>query len=149
MTFSELRDAARKIGSELARRGRFKCPVMVKLGKEPKAIAAFLGCAYSGNFYTPMDLDAPSEREEKIKSLLQPAEIISDETIGAFLDGEADDAKLEEARKRQIDADLLYVLFTSGSTGMPKGVAVQHRGVIDYIDKIVDTFGLDENIVHG
>ena len=149
MTFVELREAARHIGSELARRGCFKSPVMIKMGKEPRAMAAFLGCAYSGNFYTPMDLDAPAEREEKIKSMLHPAEIISAENIEEFLHAEIDEELLEEARRKQIDADLLYVLFTSGSTGMPKGVAVQHRGVIDYIENIVETFGFDENTVHG
>ena len=48
-----------------------------------------------------------------------------------------------EKRKQQIiDTDLLYVLFTSGSTGIPKGVSITHRGVIDCMDWFVETFGI-------
>ena len=48
-----------------------------------------------------------------------------------------------------IDEDLLYVLFTSGSTGIPKGVTICHRSVIDYIDWVVDEFGITEKDVFG
>ena len=45
--------------------------------------------------------------------------------------------------------DRIYIMFTSGSTGAPKGVTVPHRGVIDYIEWIVETFPIDENSVIG
>lgn len=48
-----------------------------------------------------------------------------------------------------IDTDPLYVLFTSGSTGIPKGVIVCHRSVIDYADWVVKTFELNENTTFG
>ena len=47
---AELREQARRIASKLLRRGDFKKPVLVAMEKEPRTIAAFLGCAYSGKF---------------------------------------------------------------------------------------------------
>jgi amino acid adenylation domain-containing protein len=47
------------------------------------------------------------------------------------------------ASRDVIDIDPVYIMYTSGSTGDPKGVAVTHRGVLDYSDWIVNTFGFD------
>ncbi len=63
------------------------------------------------------------------------------------------ESDLEEAiRLRQLEAldtDPLYVNFTSGSTGVPKGVMVNHRSVIDFIDCFTDIFGLNEDDIMG
>ena len=56
---------------------------------------------------------------------------------------------LDFVREKALDADLLYVLFTSGSTGVPKGVAGYHRGVIDYIESLSEVLGFSENTVFG
>lgn len=47
---------------------------------------------------------------------------------------------------RIIDTDLAYVFFTSGSTGVPKGVAITQRSIIDYIDWAAEEFSIDENV---
>ena len=48
-----------------------------------------------------------------------------------------------------VDADPLYVLFTSGSSGIPKGTVVSHRSVISYIDWVTGEFGFDDATVFG
>lgn len=71
--------------------------------------------------------------------------MLFEEAAHSAVDQEAIDA----ARSRGIDTDLLYVLFTSGSTGVPKGVTISHRSVIDYIDWVTETFQITEKDSFG
>ncbi len=57
--------------------------------------------------------------------------------------------KLDLVRDIQIDTDIMYILFTSGSTGVPKGTIISHRAVLSYIAWVQDTFDVDENTVWG
>ena len=142
-----------------------KQPVVVYLEKSAKMIVSFIGIAYSGNFYSPIDVKMPESRIRKIVDVLEPSVVITDrdhyEYISKTCDGakilfyedivpETDDvAYVKGISERIIDTDLLYVLFTSGSTGQPKGVSISHRSVIDYIDWVTDCFDITENDSFG
>lgn len=169
ITFGELKKQARNIACELTGRGLFKKPVAVFLEKGVDVLTSFMGAAYSCNFYSPIDVDMPGSRVNKILEVLEPAVVITTASLrevfsqydyqGEFLlleevlvSGKQDaekEAALENARKRGIDTDLLYVLFTSGSTGVPKGVTINHRAVIDYIDWVTETFEITEQDSFG
>ncbi|MBZ7930603.1 AMP-binding protein, partial [Campylobacter molothri] len=56
-----------------------------------------------------------------------------------------DEKLITKAKEKHIDTNLLYVLFTSGSTGIPKGVSIAHKSVIDYTFWVCKTFDFDEN----
>ena len=56
-------------------------------------------------------------------------------------DGEEDTELLKEIYDNSIDTDPIYIVFTSGSTGVPKGVLACHRSVIDYIEQLSETLG--------
>ena len=165
ITFSELRAQARAIASELTQRGLFKKPVAIFLEKGVDVLVSFMGAAYSCNFYSPIDVDMPGSRVNKILEVLEPAVVITTGTLrevfsaydykGEFLlleevlVSDVQDDALEAARGKGIDTDLLYVLFTSGSTGVPKGVTINHRAVIDYIDWVTETFAITEKDSFG
>ncbi len=165
ITYKELISGAKAVASGLIKRNIFKQPISVYLEKSVDEIVAFMGAAYSGNFYSPIDVEMPVTRINKLLATFEPACIITDnEHLAAIkeaefageiitmeeLTSEAIDAKgIRIAQSRCIDTDLLYVLFTSGSTGNPKGVGICHRSVVDYIDWVVDTFNITEKDSFG
>src|SRR5690554_1196636 len=76
LSFTELFDRSRSIGSYLISQDCYKEPVVVFMNRHPKAIAAFLGVAYSGCFYVPVDEEMPSFRIELIIKKLKPKALI-------------------------------------------------------------------------
>lgn len=165
ISFSDLRMEARKVASVLIRMGVRRQPIAVFLDKSASCVAAFLGVAYSGNFYTPLDTMMPETRIRKILDTLQPMAVITDKehkeqavsfaegaevfTYEDAMDEQADEASIDETASHVIDTDVCYVLFTSGSTGNPKGVIVPHRAVIDYVSWFKDTFSINEKDILG
>lgn len=69
--------------------------------------------------------------------------------IEALMASDINEALLNERRLGALDTDPLYVNFTSGSTGIPKGVLICHRSVLDFIDVFVPAFGIDHTDIIG
>ena len=163
MTFGELSASARSIGTYLLDHGHGRGCVAVLMDKHPVQLAAFFGVLYAGGFYVAPDASMPPKRLQMIMDTVQPCMIICDkkntalaQTLGlptALYDDicayPARDALLEAVRKAHIDTDPAYVVFTSGSTGVPKGVAACHRSVIDYTETLCRAVGFDEHTVFG
>lgn len=165
LTFFEIFETSRAIGTFLINKGIKNSPIVVFMGKRPSTIAAFLGVVYSGSYYVPIDEDIPEQRAKLIFDSLGSFTVIVDketkntvENYGikaqVFLFEEiikttADDKCLDNIRQSQIDTDPVYIVFTSGSTGVPKGVVACHRSVIDYIDNLTAALGLDLDTVFG
>jgi D-alanine--poly(phosphoribitol) ligase subunit 1 len=165
ITFQEVYDQGRAIGTFLSKQGIYKQPVVVFMKKHPKAIVAFFGVIYGGDFYVPIDEEMPRFRIELILKNLMPKAIICDEATKKVMetfeyDGEIylydeiirtsiDDNIIQGIREVAIDTDPIYVVFTSGSTGIPKGVVACHRSVIDYIESLSAVLEFNENTVFG
>ncbi|MDD5017832.1 MAG: amino acid adenylation domain-containing protein [Eubacteriales bacterium] len=165
LTFGELHDGARAIGSFLCGHGIYKKPVVVFMPKSPQTILAFLGVISAGCFYVPIDEEMPAQRITLIFEQLQPEAVICDsaskDSIKEYgFSGEkllydemtgtpADEDALAYVRKNAIDTDPVYVVFTSGSTGIPKGVVACHRSVIDYIEVLTEVLRIDGDTVFG
>ena len=165
LTFLEVHNQNRAIASFLAKKGLYKEPVVVFMNKHPKTIVAFFGVINSGNFYVPIDEEMPSSRIGIILENLKPRAIICDDKTvevakGFDFSGDLylyedliqtpiETEKLVEIRAKAIDTDPIYVVFTSGSTGVPKGVVACHRSVLDYIEQLSETLEFNEDTVFG
>ncbi|ELU7543309.1 amino acid adenylation domain-containing protein, partial [Campylobacter upsaliensis] len=159
ITYKEFDDLSQKVATKLLNtlaKEPIQSPILIILPKSINTLISFFGVAKSGNFYTLLDEKMPLERIEKIIKVLKPKAFITSKSLNLKLDlptlytedfesYERDEEALAKARLRHIDTNLLYVFFTSGSTGLPKGVSISHKSVIDYAFWVSEEFELDEN----
>lgn len=165
LSFLEVYEQSRAVGTFLHKNGIYREPVIIFMEKHPKAIAAFYGVIFGGDYYIPIDVEMP---ENRIRLILENVKarvmICSNETIdhakGFRFDGQivaydeicrtiVDEDALQSIYERAIDTDPIYIVFTSGSTGVPKGVTACHRSVIDYVEHLSEALKFDENTVFG
>lgn len=164
-SFEEVYNQARDIGTYLNGQGHYKEPIVVFMGKHPRTIVSFFGVIYSGCYYVPIDDEMPRHRIELIFQSLNPKAVICDnetykqlETFGyqghiysyeEMIITKSKEEIILSIREKQIDTDPIYIVFTSGSTGIPKGVVACHRSVIDYIENLSEVLRFNEDTVFG
>jgi len=151
ISFLTLQKRAKAIAKFLIENGVEGQNILIYLPKGIEAIVAMFGVLYSGNTYIPLDIRAPWNYTEKMITFTQPAYIISESKFGLSAENVLDVSEFGEYDGEIISKynRLAYILFTSGSTGLPKGVMISHERVIDYIDWAVECFGINENAVIG
>lgn len=166
ITFHDLRSRALVLASYIKSRVDGKRnPVLVYLPKAVESIVAFMGILYSGNFYTPTDIRFPAEKVLSVMKALGPkAVMVNSETKEKFLKfasgwdvellniDEAKDGDIQDSKPfidSILDVDPVYVFFTSGSTGVPKGVIINNHNVIDYTDWAVSALPITDRTVMG
>ena len=167
VTFKDFTEESKKIGYNIySKINKTNKPIVIFIDKSINCLEAMMGILYSGNFYTIIDTKSPLERFESIIKTLEPELIITDEknkeklekydckNIPVFILENSEcttinDNVLDKIRDNQIDTDIMYVLFTSGSTGVPKGTVLTHRAVITYIQWVIETFKIGKNTIWG
>lgn len=166
LTYEQLRATARNVACQIAAYNIRKKPIALFMKRGTSLPAAMMSVLYSGNFYVVLDFESPRQRIEKILNTLSPAMIIYEpefqEVVESFDDSifkfNFEDALKTDLHNDEIIAaiqsgttssDPAYALFTSGSTGVPKGALLTHLNVISYIHWFVNCFQINSDTVFG
>ena len=164
ITFGELKKQAQAVGSWIAKKLPPESPVSVLAGRNIITPVCYLGIVQAGCFYAPMDLTMPASRLNQILSVVDSkVMLVSKENLelARSLEYKGEIVVIEDILDTQIDEDLLksaqnnlteysplYVIFTSGSSGIPKGVITSHNSLMCYLDALNEVIELnDEDIL--
>lgn len=152
-TYAQLREQALAVTATLRARGVGAGDVVAVMGpKNAEQIPALLGITAAGAAYLPIGVDQPADRAHRILQTagvhsvlvcgnrVDPLPVPALTVADAIQEGLATAAGTEAPR---VDPKTLaYILFTSGSTGEPKGVEVTHDAAMNTVEFINRHFGI-------
>ncbi len=166
LSFLQLMEEARCIASGLGQHVKRKEPVAVVMtDRSVHCVAVLLGVTYAGCSYAPLDAAMPAERLQVILGQLQPTALVCDEATRANVSkvnaacpvllaeelrqSLVNEDALHAARRESTPEDVLSIMFTSGSTGLPKGVAQSQRSYLAYTDATIGKYSFTQETVFG
>jgi amino acid adenylation domain-containing protein len=146
ITFRELDLAADRVAHELRRRYlRVEEPVMTVLPASAEFLASILGILKAGGTYFPMDAGVPRQRLEFLLGDSKTRFVLSDakglEWLGEGAHEVIDTVQLLAGPREDGDEPAMpgnpgrraYITYTSGSTGQPKGVEIEHHSLSNFV----------------
>ena len=163
ITFAELDERAARMATALRELGVGPDELVgVCMQRSVDLVVALLGILKAGGAFVPLEPDQPRERLAFMLEQARPKVVLTTAddrrvlpaTSAEVLAVDADRARwLAHAPTVATDCrpeNLAYVLYTSGSTGEPKGVMIEHRSLVNQLSWMVESFALTgaDRILH-
>lgn len=164
-TYFEMNQRANRLANDLRSRGISSGhTVAIFLERSAEFVIAMLAVLKSGGAYVPLDPSYPKERLEYMVRQSSATVVITQSKLSADIQPEGVtmlelDHPSVKASLEQMDAsnppihsasdDLMYIVFTSGTTGTPKGVSVEHRQFSNYIQGLIRHLHIDTPLTYA
>ncbi|GLY32372.1 non-ribosomal peptide synthetase [Kineosporia sp. NBRC 101731] len=152
LSYTGLFDLARNTAHVLLQAGAAPGDsVVITLPKGPEQVVAAIGVLLAGCTYVPVGIDQPAARRHRIHQASGAKLALTDLEHQAAVEGAGAQGLLVFAQAHAGQPvglpdprpeDIAYVLFTSGSTGEPKGVEISHAAAANTIDALNERFGI-------
>ena len=160
MTYTELNMKANQLARILRAKGMKPDEIVgIMVERSPEMIIGILGILKAGGAYLPIDTEHP---EDRIKFMMEDSgakiqltqswlrervafvgeQIILDEAELLAVKDERNAENLEIVNNPN---DLAYVMYTSGTTGKPKGVMIEHKNVVNFITGQINRYRINES----
>src|SRR5262249_2221139 len=152
LTYGALNARANRLAHRLREMGVGpESRVAICLERSPEMVVALLGALKAGGAYVPMDTAYPSERLTYMLDDSKPAVLLTHDVSVAALAGhqtalpilnlDSDEPKWAAQSEYKLNwggvgpdaRSLAYIIYTSGSIGLPKGVMVEHQSLVNLI----------------
>lgn len=155
-TYAQLKHDSDALAAFFEKEYANQAPIIVYGGLEYEMIVSFLACSKAGHAYIPIDSHTPAERVSLIAEVADYAAVIAwaDWPLTNAVNLLTAEQALEKMAlavkptgKGVVGDDNYYLIFTSGTTGVPKGVQISHDNLTSYTDWMRQDFGIKDGQV--